>query len=197
VFWAKGYESTTLTIAAGDGGLTAPSLYAASAPRKPIAQSYCSTPNPRHTDGEGPDEGATARASIEGFYRVAATTFLPTRYSARVPIGSGRHELHADESGRAGLLRELRLLREKLIRQRLKPVSPKVMCRGRGPDSNGAFYATVVMVLPYRRRCSLPQSAAGRCRGRDGRLDGLTSKRRGEQAFEQRCHTTRVAGGDL
>jgi len=61
-----------------------------------------------------------------------------------------------------------------------------------------AFYEPREWSLPSGARCSLQQSAAGRCRGRDGRLDGLTSKGAVQQAFSSNAgHATGLPVGDL
>src|SRR5258705_11475761 len=78
VFWAKGYESTTLTdLQQAMGGLTAPSLHAAFGSKKALFREVVLL---YHQTQAIPlvralADAATARASIDGLLRVAATTF--------------------------------------------------------------------------------------------------------------------------
>src|SRR5260370_15500878 len=80
VFWAKGYESTTLTdLQQAMGGLTAPSLYAAFGSKEGLFREVVLVYHRTHgiPMAKALTEGSTARASIAGLLRVAATMFIP------------------------------------------------------------------------------------------------------------------------
>jgi len=107
--------------AAGDGGLTAPSLYAAFGSKEALFREVVLLYHQTHgiPMAKALTEGATARASIEGLLRVAATTFCQPDTPADA-IGSGAMNCMPENQGVQDYLRKLRLLRQKMIRQRLK-----------------------------------------------------------------------------
>src|SRR5262249_17383819 len=116
VFWAKGYESTTLTdLQQAMGGLTAPSLYAAFGSKEALSRE--SVPLYHQTQGmpivKALPDGATARDSIEGLLRVAATRFCQPDTPRGCLLVLGAMNCMPENQGVQDYLRELRLLRRK------------------------------------------------------------------------------------
>src|SRR5260370_8706577 len=109
------------------GGLTATSLYAAFGYKEAI---FCEVVLLYHqTQGipmvKALTAGATARASIEGLLRVAATTFCQPDTPRGCLLVLGAMNCMPENQGVQDYLRKLRLLRQKMIRQRLNPAIPE------------------------------------------------------------------------
>src|SRR6267142_2815086 len=97
-------------------------------------------------------EGATARASIEGLLQVAATTFCQPDTPRGCLLVLGAMNCMPENQGVQDYLRKLRLLRQKMIRQRLKRgIAEGDVPRGADLTAMAAFYATVVNGLADRK----------------------------------------------
>ena len=183
VFWAKGYESTTLTdLQQAMGGLTAPSLYAAFGSKEALFREVVSLYH--QTQGmpivKALTEGATARASIEGLLRVAATTFCQPDTPRGCLLVLGAMNCMPENQGVQDYLRKLRLLRRKMIRQRIKRgIAEGDVPRGADLTAMAAFYATVVDGLAIQARDAASSKVLQAVvEAAMAAWDGLTSKRR-------------------
>src|SRR5258708_620048 len=176
VFWAKGYESTTLTdLQQAMGGLTAPSLYAAFGSKEALFREVVLLYHQTHgiPMAKALTEGATARASIEGLLRVAATTFCQPDTPRGCLLVLGAMNCMPENQGVQDYLRELRLLRQKVIRQRLKRgIAEGDVPRGADLTAMAAFYATVVHGLAIQAR----HAGCGGFRARSGRASGAAAR---------------------
>ena len=183
VFWAKGYESTTLTdLQHAMGGLTAPSLYAAFGSKEALFREVVLLYH--QTQGipmvKALTEGATARASIEGLLRVAATTFCQPDTPRGCLLVLGAMNCMPENQGVQDYLRKLRLLRQKLIRQRLKRgIAEGDVPLGADLTAMAAFYTTVVDGLAIQARdVASSKTLQAVVEAAMAAWDGLTSKRR-------------------
>jgi AcrR family transcriptional regulator len=183
VFWAKGYQSTTLTdLQQAMGGLTAPSLYAAFGSKEALFREVVVLYH--QTQGiplmKALTEGATARASIEGLLRVAATTFCQPDTPRGCLLVLGAMNCMPESQGVQDYLRKLRLLRQKLIRQRLKRgVAEGDVPRGADLAAMAAFYAAIVNGLAIEARdVESSKALQAVVEAAMAAWDGLTSKKR-------------------
>jgi AcrR family transcriptional regulator len=123
LFWAHGYEGVTLSdLQTAMGGITAPSFYAAFGSKEDLFREVVELH--RQCEGRAPVEAlngsATARQAIEDMLRAAAKGFTqPGKPSGCLLLVGAMNCAHANR-GIAGYLQDVRLQRQKVIRQRLR-----------------------------------------------------------------------------
>lgn len=161
LFWAQGYEGTTLAdLQKVMGAITAPSFYAAFGSK---AELFKEATKLYHKTQGAPivkalTEGPTARASIEGWLHASVENFCKPGNPRGCLIVLGAMNCMPANKGIEDFMHEQRFLREKEIKQRL--------CRGiaEGDLSSGAdinaltsFYTSIVdgMAIQARDGASL------------------------------------------
>jgi AcrR family transcriptional regulator len=165
LFWAQGYEGTTLSeLQKAMGAITAPSFYAAFGSKEALFREAVEL----YKSVEGAPvltallEGTTARASIEGMLR-ASMEHVCGQDNPRgcMMVLAGINCVPANK-GIEDFLREQRAVREKVIRQRLR----RGIAEGDLPasaDINGlvAFYTSIVDGMAIRARDGASRKALG------------------------------------
>ena len=145
LFWAQGYEGTTLSdMKKAMGGITAPRFYAAFGSKEELL------------------EGPTARASFEAMLRAAAESVCGQGNPRGCLMVLGGINCTSANKGIEDFLREQRAIREKVIRQRLR----QGIADGDLPPStavNGlvAFYTSVADGMAIRARDGASRKALG------------------------------------
>jgi AcrR family transcriptional regulator len=160
VFWARGYDGTSLEdLLAAMGGITPPSFYAAFGSKEELFAEVIDLY--RKTVGESPAralETSPVRSGIEGMLRTAVDTFdspeggrgcllllsAPTRTRTNGPV----HErLHA-----------MRCQQPELIRRRLeRAIAEGELPKGVAVDDIAAFYTAVSQGLALSARDGAPR----------------------------------------
>ena len=156
LFWAQGYEGTTLAdLQKAMGGITAPSLYAAFGSKEELFRAAVELY--KETQGapvaEALAEGATARSSVEAMLRASAEMVCGRSNPRGCMIVLGAVNCSHANDGVVSFLRGQRALREKGLRQRFR----RAISEGDLPSStdvNGlvSFYTSVVDGLAMRAR---------------------------------------------
>jgi AcrR family transcriptional regulator len=148
LFWERGYEGATLTdFQKVMGGITAPSFYAAFGSKEQLFREVVGLYN--HTQGRAVvkalNEGATARASMEGLLRAAAAAASQRgRPRGCLVILAGIHCM-PDNSAIEDFLREQRLARHKMIRKRLeRAIAAHDLPRSADLNAITSFYVTIL-----------------------------------------------------
>src|SRR5215467_253509 len=123
LFWAQGYEATTLTdLQKAMGGITAPSFYAAFGSKEDLFREAVELY--KTTQGapvvKALMEGATARDSMEAMLRAAAEGVCGQNNPRGCMMVLGAINCAAANKGIEDFLREQRAMREKVIGQRLR-----------------------------------------------------------------------------
>jgi AcrR family transcriptional regulator len=156
LFWAHGYEGTTLTdLQKAMGGITAPSFYAAFGSKEDLFREAVEL----YKDVQGApimkalSEGPTARASIEAMLRASAEHVCGQINPRGCMMVLAGINCAPANKGVEDFLREQRAIREKVIRQRLR----QGIADGDLPpstDINGlvAFYTSVIDGMAVRAR---------------------------------------------
>jgi AcrR family transcriptional regulator len=123
LFWAHGYEGTTLTdLQKAMGGITAPSFYAAFGSKEELFREAVEL----YKTAQGAPvvkalmEGKTARESIEGMLRAAAESVCGQNNPRGCMMVLGAINCAVPNKGIEDFLREQRAVREKVIGQRLR-----------------------------------------------------------------------------
>jgi len=165
IFWAQGYEGTTLAdLQKAMGGITAPSFYAAFGSKedlfREVVELYKETQGAPIT--KALNEGATARASVEAMLRASATHVCGHDNPRGCMMVLSGINCTAANKGVEDFLREQRTLREKLVRQRLR----RGVAEGDLPastDVNGlvTFYTSVLDGMAMRARDGASRKALG------------------------------------
>jgi AcrR family transcriptional regulator len=165
LFWAQGYEGTTLAnLQKAMGGITAPSFYAAFGSKEELFREAVELY--KKTQGtpimKALSEGPTARASIEAMLRAAAESVCGQSNPSGCMMVLGGINCAPANKGVEDFLREERAIREKVIRQRLR----RGITEGDLPSStdvNGlaSFYACVVDGMAIRARDGASRKALG------------------------------------
>jgi AcrR family transcriptional regulator len=156
LFWAQGYEGTTLAdLQKAMGGITAPSFYAAFGSKEALFREVVELY--KETQGapvlKALMEGSTARASIEGMLRAAVDHFCGQRSPHGCLMVLGSINCTPANKGVDDFLREQRALRQTFIRQRLR----RGVADGDAPSgvdlgAIASFYTTVVDGMAFQAR---------------------------------------------
>lgn len=123
LFWAQGYEGTTLAdLQKAMGGITPPSFYAAFGSKealfKEAVKLYHKTQGAPIVDALA--QGPTARASIEGMLRAAAEGVCGKGKPRGCLLALSAINCSAANKGVEEFMRGQRALQEKIIKQRLR-----------------------------------------------------------------------------
>lgn len=156
IFWAQGYEATTLAdLQKAMGGLTPPSIYAAFGSKEDLFREAVELYKKLQGApiGKALAEGPTARASVEAMLRAAAQSVCGQsnpRGCMLVLAGIG---CAAANKGVEDFLREQRALRERGLRQRLR----RGIAEGDLPASTAvnalvSFYTSILDGMAMRAR---------------------------------------------
>jgi AcrR family transcriptional regulator len=155
VFWAKGYEATTLIELQRSMGINAPSFYAAFGSKDELfresVELYAETEAAPMT--RALESGATARESIEGLLRAATTAFSQPGKPRGCFIAFGGASCAEPETPIGAFMREQRAHRRTVINARLRQgisdgdVSPSVDL-----EATTIFYATIIDGLAVEAR---------------------------------------------
>jgi AcrR family transcriptional regulator len=163
LFWALGYEGATLTdLQRVMGGITAPSFYAAFGSKEKLFREAVELY--RKTQGAPMartlTEEPTARASIEGLLRAAADSYSqPGKPRGCLLLLGAINCMPANKSVQ-NHLRDQRVLRQKIIHQRLqRGVTEGDMPAGVNLNALAAFYIAVVDGLSIQARDGAPRKA--------------------------------------
>jgi AcrR family transcriptional regulator len=156
LFWAQGYEGTTLAdLQKVMGGITPPSLYAAFGSKEALFREAVELYN--STQGaliaKALAEGSTARESVEAFLRIAAVIVCqPGSPRGCMVVLSGLNCMPANK-GIEDFMREQRLLRDKLIRKRLRQgVAQGDVSKKADLNALTTFYGGVADALALRAK---------------------------------------------
>lgn len=165
LFWAQGYEGTTLSdLQKAMGGITAPSFYAAFGSKEELFREVVELY--KKTEGapvvKALMEGPTARASFEAMLRAAAVSICGQSNPRGCLMVLGGINCTSANKGIEDFLREQRAIREKVIRQRLR----RGIADGDLPastDVNGlvSFYTSVADGMAIRARDGASRKALG------------------------------------
>jgi AcrR family transcriptional regulator len=165
IFWAQGYEGTTLAdLQKAMGGITAPSFYAAFGSKEDLFREAVELY--KETQGtpmsKALAEGATARASVEGILRAAVEHVCGHDSPRGCMMVLAAVNCAAANKGVEDFLREQRSLREKALKQRLR----RGVAEGDVPasvDVNGlvTFYTSVLDGMAMRARDGASRKALG------------------------------------
>lgn len=163
LFWAKGYEGTTLAdLQNVMGGITPPSFYAAFGSKEALFREAVELY--KKTQGvlvaRALASGPTARASFEAFLRAAARAVCqPGRPRGCMIVLSGLNCMPANK-GIDDFLRAERLHREKLIRKRLRQgVAEGDLSKKADLNALASFYIGVADALAFRARDGVSRQA--------------------------------------
>jgi AcrR family transcriptional regulator len=156
LFWAQGYEGTTLAeLQKVMGGITAPSFYAAFGSKEALFREVVDL----YKETEGAPivqallTGGTARSSVEGMLRAAVANVCGRHTPRGCLMVLGGITCAPANKGVEDFLREQRAHRQTVIRQRLR----RGVAEGDAPPgldlrAAASFYATVIdgMVIQAR-----------------------------------------------
>jgi AcrR family transcriptional regulator len=157
LFWAQGYEGTTLSeLQKAMGGITAPSFYAAFGSKEELFREAVEL----YKKTQGAPivkvllEGPTARASFEAMLRAAAESFCGQGNNPRgCLMVSGGINCSPANQGVEDFLRDQRAIREKVIRQRLRRgVAEGDLPKVTDINALASFYTSVVDGMAIRSR---------------------------------------------
>ena len=156
LFWAQGYEGTTLAdLQKAMGGITAPSFYAAFGSKEALFREAVELY--KKTQGapvlKALAEGRTARASIEGMLRAAVESVCGQGKPRGCLMVLGAINCMPANKGVESFMRQQRSIREKFIRQRLR----RGIAEGNVPKATNlnalvSFYTSIVDGLSVRAR---------------------------------------------
>jgi AcrR family transcriptional regulator len=165
LFWAQGYEGTTLAdLQKAMGGITAPSFYAAFGSKQELFREAVELY--KKTQGtpvvRALLEGPTARASVEAMLRVAAESVCGQSNPRGCLMLLGGINCTSANKDIEDFLREQRASRQKIIRQRLR----RGIDEGDLPastDVNGlvSFYTSVADGMAIRARHGASRKSLG------------------------------------
>jgi AcrR family transcriptional regulator len=156
VFWAQGYEGTTLAdLQKAMGGITAPSLYAAFGSKEDLFREAVEL---YKTVQGGPigmalTEGLTARASVEAMLRASAKSVCGQNHPRGCMMVLAGMACAAENRGVQDFLRQQRALREKGLRQRLRRgIAEGDLPASADVDGLVSFYTSILDGMAIRAR---------------------------------------------
>lgn len=165
IFWAHGYEGTTLAdLQKAMGGITAPSFYAAFGSKENLFREaielYKSTQGAPISQALA--EGLTARASVEAMLRASVESVCGQSNPRGCMIVLSGINCVAANKGVEEFLREQRALREKFLRQRLR----RGIAEGDLPATTDVsalvtFYTSILDGMAMRARDGASRKALG------------------------------------
>jgi AcrR family transcriptional regulator len=165
LFWAQGYEGTTLAdLQKAMGGITAPSFYAAFGSKEDLFREVVELY--KMTQGapvlKALLEGPTARDSVEAMLRLAAESICGQNNPRGCMIVLGAINCAAGNKGIEDFLREQRATREKVIGQRLR----RGIADGDLPSSTDinalvSFYTSIADGMAIRAKDGASRKALG------------------------------------
>jgi len=156
LFWAQGYEGTTLAdLQKAMGDITPPSFYAAFGSKESLyreaVELYKATQGASVSRALA--EGSTARASIERFLRAAAESVCQPGSPRGCMMVLSALNCMAANKGIEEFMREQRSQREKMIRKRLlRGISEGDLSKKADLDGLTTFYTGIVDALAFRAR---------------------------------------------
>lgn len=156
LFWAQGYEGTTLTgLLKAMGGITAPSFYAAFGSKEDLFREAVELYKKEHGAPimKAFAEGPTAREAMEGMLRAAAEGVCSHGHPRGcMMVLAGMNCIPANK-GLEEYVRSQRCVREKVIRQRLRQ---GIADGDLPPETNisglVAFYTSIIDGMAIRAR---------------------------------------------
>jgi AcrR family transcriptional regulator len=148
LFWAMGYEGTTVeALQKVMGGITAPSFYAAFGSKEKLFREAIELYNliegaPMRSALSG---GSTARASVEGLLRAAVAAFTRSDRLRGCLVALGAINCMPENQSVHDHVRDCRLQRHKLIRQRLeRGVAEGDVTQGVNLGALISFYVAII-----------------------------------------------------
>lgn len=165
IFWAQGYEGTTLAdLQKAMGGITAPSFYAAFGSKEDLFREAVELYKKTHGApvGKALTSGLTARASVEAMLRASAQLVCGQRTPRGCMMVLAGINCAAANKGVEEFLRQQRALREKGLRQRLR----RGVADGDLPSSADvaglvAFYTSIVDGMVIRAKDGASRKTLG------------------------------------
>ena len=155
LFWAKGYDNTSMSDLTAAMGINSPSLYAAFGSKEALfreaVQLYGRTESPEIW--QAITEAATARDAVAGFLHTTADAFTKPGKPAGCLVVLGA--LHASDTnaGVCQALRDLRAENVTTLRERLDlAVAAGELPSGLDSASVAAFYVTVQQGMSIQAR---------------------------------------------
>jgi AcrR family transcriptional regulator len=165
LFWAQGYEGTTLAdLQKAMGGITAPSFYAAFGSKEELFREAVDLY--KKTQGapvvKALLEGPTARASLEAMLQAAAESVCGQDNPSGCLMVLGGINCTSANKGIEDFLREQRAKRDKVIKQRLR----QGIADGDLPSSTDinalvSFYASIADGMAIQARDGVSRKALG------------------------------------
>lgn len=156
LFWAQGYEGTTLAdLQNAMGGITAPSFYAAFGSKEALFREAVELY--KQTQGaavaEALAKGLTTRAGIEGMLRAAAESVCGHGKPHGCLVVLSAINCMPANKGIEDFMREQRSLREKFIRQRLRRgIAEGDIPSGTEVNALTSFYTSILDGIAVRAR---------------------------------------------
>jgi AcrR family transcriptional regulator len=153
LFWAMGYEGTTVeALQKAMGGITAPSFYAAFGSKEALFREVIDLYG--RTEGApmrtALAEGKTARASVEGLLRAAATAFTQRDRPRGCLLSLSAVNCMPENRSVHDHARDCRLQRHKMLRQRLeRGVAEGDIPQGVDLAALVSFYVAVIDGLSF------------------------------------------------
>ena len=165
IFWAQGYEGTTLAgLQQAMGGITAPSFYAAFGSKEDLFREVVELYKTIQGApvGKALAEGVTARASVEAMLRAAAEHVCGQSNPRGCMMVLAGINCAAANKGVEDFLREQRALREKALKQRLR----RGVAEGDLPASTDvnaivSFYTSILDGIAMRAKDGASRKALG------------------------------------